>query len=334
MFGTSVPESLRYRRNFVEKMRKATKERKQSILMGDCKRGPAHECEKTKQLVPSWSIKFAELVTEDGRYIDGYLCSHCGEQKKGDPFHCSDCNNYDACPSCATAKGQKRLRFETISEGDEKQEYFSVQNDDGMTALMEAARYGCAINVFEKLKHTNINRRDKNGWSALMWATSKGHWQIVRKLLDWNAYALYTEARFVITFGKQKAKIDAVSIAKAYLDELRSTGASSNHDKHASDSLTLIKTQWDKHNAKRARVRSEGLHWPALLEEPYRSQRRRKPARRRLGDLHVATLVLGITVALLLLGYLAYELKRRLTSKRQPVDTDLEADLESGLALE
>jgi len=58
--------------------------------------------------------------------------------------------------------------------------------------------------------------------------------------------------------------------------------------------------------------------------------------RRRLalGELPVSTLVLGIAVSLLLLGYLAYQFKRRLTSKPQPVDTnDLPTDLESGLTL-
>jgi len=55
--------------------------------------------------------------------------------------------------------------------------------------------------------------------------------------------------------------------------------------------------------------------------------------RRRLafGELALSTLVLGIA-SLLLLGYLIYQLKRRLTAKHQPVDTNLTTDLESGPA--
>lgn len=68
-----------------------------------------------------------------------------------------------------------------------------------------------------------------------------------------------------------------------------------------------------------------------LIKEKFGLASKRR--RLALGEFSVSTL-LRIAASLLLMIYLAYELKRRLTSKRQPVDTDLEADMESGLALE
>merc|ERR1712096_25938 len=89
-----------------------------------------------------------------------------------------------------------------------------------------------------------------------------------------------------------------------------------------------------------SKFRKTALGWADF--SPYSTERIKELLRnamntsghRRLvfGELRISTLlVLGIAGSLLLLGYLVCQFKRRLTAKRQPVDTDLPTDLESGL---
>jgi len=66
--------------------------------------------------------------------------------------------------------------------------YAQLQNDDGITDLMRAARDGEGGDFRSALKRaTNVNARDVYGWTALMYAAAQGDEGMVKKLLSKNA---------------------------------------------------------------------------------------------------------------------------------------------------
>lgn len=63
-----------------------------------------------------------------------------------------------------------------------------VQDDDGVTALMRAARDGEKKDLEALLKHgVDVNARDKYGWSALIYASARGDLSNVKALLEAKA---------------------------------------------------------------------------------------------------------------------------------------------------
>ena len=63
-----------------------------------------------------------------------------------------------------------------------------VQDDDGVTALMRAARDGEKDDLETLLKHgVDVNARDKFGWTALIYASARGDLPNVKALLEAKA---------------------------------------------------------------------------------------------------------------------------------------------------
>ena len=70
--------------------------------------------------------------------------------------------------------------------------------------LLDSAKYGNANRVKSLIKQgANVNAKDENGWTALMWASMLGHFEIVKILVengadinvrDKNGFTALTEA--------------------------------------------------------------------------------------------------------------------------------------------
>ena len=65
----------------------------------------------------------------------------------------------------------------------------NIKNDDGSTSLMICACTGQYSEIVELLISygADINATDKNGWTALMFASQNGYVESVKILLQYNA---------------------------------------------------------------------------------------------------------------------------------------------------
>jgi len=204
--------------------------------------------------------------------------------------------------------------------------------ETGETALMKYAGSGNAdsadvVRVLLIGAQADLEAKDNDGWTALMWAARCGHdrhVEVVNLLIDAGAAvtAKDKDGKTALQHAKQYNHPEVEKLLEAHITEI--IRKKEDNIMRLMTQLTNIKTQIDADNGKVTELTSLLMKHKTEGDD----ETRRRLA---LDELPVSTLVLGIA-SLLLLGYLVYQFKRRLTAKRQPVDTDLPTDLESGPA--